>query len=168
MTRPSDSHAVDAAATLGDLVRAYDDCWSRLDFVALADLWERTDPPPIYVGDEYAEPLIGAGELDRHWARIAGRIKSASVTSTLHEYDAVGETVLRAVVLSRWRLTSTESDVQRSGASWITWLLVRRGRTYRIFHQMESQVYLSGDASDQHRGARPPGAPPVGGPTARG
>jgi len=128
---------------VSDLVRDYDKCWSSLDFVALADLWERDDPQPIYVGDEYAAPLIGNDELDRHWARVAGRLKAASVSSTLHEYDVVDDTVVRALLLSRWSLTGRESDVQRNGTSWITWLLVRRGERLRIFHQMESQVYLT-------------------------
>jgi hypothetical protein len=128
---------------VSDLVRDYDKCWSSLDFVALADLWERDDPQPIYVGDEYAAPLIGNDELDRHWARVAGRLKAASVLSTLHECDIVDDTVVRALLLSRWSLTSRESDVQRNGTSWITWLLVRRSERLRIFHQMESQVYLT-------------------------
>jgi hypothetical protein len=128
---------------VSDLVRDYDKCWSSLDFVALADLWERDDPQPIYVGDEYAAPLIGNDELDRHWARVAGRLKAASVLSTLHECDIVDDTVVRALLLSRWSLTGRESDVQRNGTSWITWLLVRRSERLRIFHQMESQVYLT-------------------------
>lgn len=126
-----------------DLVRDYDNRWSSLDFVGVADLWERDDPQPIYVGDEYAAPLIGDDELDRHWARVASRVKAASVSSTLHEFDVVDDAVVRALLLSRWRLTGRESDVERTGASWITWLLVRRGGRYRIFHQMESQVYLA-------------------------
>lgn len=125
------------------LVTEYDKCWSSLDFGCLADLWERDDPQPIYVGDEYAAPLIGADELDRHWARVAGRLKAASVSSTLHEFDVVDDTVARALLLSRWRLTGRDADVERTGTSWITWLLVRRGDRYRIFHQMESQVYLT-------------------------
>ena len=127
-------------------LQEYDRRWSKLDFVGLADLWEREDPQPIYVGDEYAAPLIGADELDRHWARAAGRLKSASVSSTLHECDVVDDTrhiIVRALLLSRWRLTDRAADVERTGTSWITWLLVRRGDTYRIFHQMESQVYLT-------------------------
>jgi hypothetical protein len=128
---------------VADLVRAYDKRWSSLDFVGLGDLWERDNPQPIYVGDEYAAPLIGSDELDRHWARVAGRLKSAAVSSTLHECDVVDDTIARALLLSRWRLTDRAADVQRSGASWITWLLVRRGQRYRIFHQMESQVYLT-------------------------
>jgi hypothetical protein len=131
-----------------DLVREYDKLWSTLDFVGLADLWEHDDPQPIYVGDEYAAPLIGTDDLDRHWARVASRVKAASVSSTLHEFDVVDDTVARALLLSRWSLTDRESDVQRTGASWITWLLVRRGERYRIFHQMESQVYLTDGAGE--------------------
>jgi hypothetical protein len=55
----------------------------------------------------------------------------------------VDDTVVRALLLSRWRLIGTDADVERTGTSWITWLLVRRGERYRIFHQMESQVYLA-------------------------
>jgi hypothetical protein len=131
-----------------DLVREYDKLWSTLDFVGLADLWEHDDPQPIYVGDEYAAPLIGTDDLDRHWARVASRVKAASVSSTLLEFDVVDDTVARALLLSRWSLTGRESDVQRTGASWITWLLVRRGERYRIFHQMESQVYLTDGAGE--------------------
>jgi hypothetical protein len=131
---------------VSELVRAYDKRWSSLDFVGLADLWVRDDPKPIYVGDEYAAPLIGNDELDRHWARVASRLKAASVSSTLHEFDVVDDTVVRALLLSRWRLKGREADVERTGASWITWFLVRRGEGYRIFHQMESQVYLSDGA----------------------
>jgi hypothetical protein len=141
VTPRSDDRGVESALT--DLVRDYDKQWSSLNFACLADLWERDDPQPIYVGDEYAAPLIGTDELDRHWARVAGRLKVASVSSTLHEFDVVDDTVVRALLLSRWRLIGTDADVERTGTSWITWLLVRRGERYRIFHQMESQVYLT-------------------------
>jgi hypothetical protein len=128
---------------LSDLIREYDKLWSSLDFVGLAELWERDGPQPIYLGDEYATPLVGNDELDRHWARVASRVKTASMSSALHEFDVVDDDVVRAVLLSRWRLTGKESDFEHTGASWITWLLIRRGERYRIFHHMESQVYLT-------------------------
>jgi hypothetical protein len=130
-------------AEVSDLIREYDKLWSSLDFGGLADLWERGGPQPIYVGDEYAVPLVGNDDLDRHWARVASRVKAASMSSALHAFDVVDGTVVRAVLLSRWRLTSRESDVEHTGASWITWLLIRRGERYRIFHHMESAVYLT-------------------------
>lgn len=141
MSLPSDRDAV--AAALADLVAEHDKRWSSLDFVGVAQLWEHGSPQPIYLGDEYAAPLVGADELDRHWARVSSRLKAASISSTLQTFDVVYDAIVRAVLLSRWRLTGRESDLERSGTSWITWLLIRRAEQYRIFHQMESQVYLT-------------------------
>ncbi|MBV9513149.1 MAG: hypothetical protein JO280_03755 [Mycobacteriaceae bacterium] len=133
---------------LTDLLGEYDKRWCNLDFVGVSDLWVRDGPEPIYIGDEYPAPLVGVDELERHWARLASRLNSASVSSKLHAYDiardeTTREAIARAVLLSRWRLTGRESDLERTGSSWITWLLVRRSGEYRIFHHMESQVYLA-------------------------
>ena len=140
------------AARLSALVDEYDAKWSALDFAGLADLWEDDTPQPVYIGDEYAMPLIGADELDRHWARVAGRLKRASVSSELRSADLLADDFARCVVFSRWRFTGRESDVEHTGSSWITWLVVARGEKYRIFHHMESQVYLDdGLADDRSR-----------------
>lgn len=133
-------------ARLAALVREYDEKWSALDIAGVADLWEVETPQPVYIGDEYAMPLIGADELDRHWARIAGRLKRASVSSQLRSADLLADGFARCVILSRWSFTGRESDVEHCGTSWITWLLVARGEKYRIFHHMESQVYLDDGA----------------------
>jgi hypothetical protein len=147
-----------SAASLSALVDEYDAKWSALDFAGVAGLWEVDTPQPVYIGDEYAMPLIGADELERHWARVAGRLKCASVSSELRTADLLADGFARCVVLSRWRFTGRESDVEHSGSSWITWLLVARGEDYRIFHHMESQVYLDDhDDRDRSRAAeRPP------------
>jgi hypothetical protein len=130
------------AAKLRALISEYDAKWSALDVAGIADLWERDNPQPMYIGDEYAMPLIGADELDRHWARLAGRLKRASVSSQLWSADPLAGGLARCVLLSRWSITGEESDIAHTGASWITWLLTPRGDKYRIFHHMESQVYL--------------------------
>jgi hypothetical protein len=129
-------------AELSALIREYDAKWSALDVAGVADLWERHNPQPMYIGDEYAMPLTGADELDRHFARLAGRLKRASVSSQLWSADALAGGLARCVLLSRWSFTGEESDTAHTGASWITWLLTPRGDKYRIFHHMESQVYL--------------------------
>ena len=134
------------AARLRALISEYDQKWSALDIAGVAELWERgrerDSPQPMYIGDEYAMPLIGADELDRHWARVAGRLKHASVSSQLWSADALVGGLARCILLSRWRFTGQEADTAHTGASWITWLLMARGEKYRIFHQIESQVYL--------------------------
>ncbi len=136
---------VDLAARLAPLVTEYDEKWSALDFAGVADLWERYTPLPMYIGDEYAMPLLGTDEFDRHWARIGSRLKRASVSSQLWSADALAGGLARCVLLSRWSFTGRESDIAHTGTSWITWLLTPRGvggDRYRIFHHMESQVYL--------------------------
>ncbi|MGE2816013.1 hypothetical protein ACQI5H_12835 [Mycobacterium heidelbergense] len=132
----------DLTAKLSALIGEYDAKWAALDVAAVADLWERDDPRPMYIGDEYAMPLIGADALDRHWARHAGRLKRASMSSGLWSAEELPGGIVRCVVLSRWSFTGEESDTAHTGASWITWLLAPRGEGYRIFHHMESQVYL--------------------------
>jgi ketosteroid isomerase-like protein len=132
----------DLVARLARLVSEYDEKWSALDVAGVADLWELDTPQPMYIGDEYAMPLRGADELDRHWARIASRLKRASVSSQLWSADALAGGLARCTLLSRWSFTGRESDTAHTGASWITWLLTPRGDEYRIFHHMESQVYL--------------------------
>jgi hypothetical protein len=143
---------IEPAARLNALVAEYDAKWSALDFAGVADLWEDDTPQPVYIGDEYAMPLIGADELDRHWARVAGRLKRASVSSELRSADLLADGVARCVVFCRWSVTGRESDIEHTGSSWITWLVVERGGKSRIFHQMESQVYLDdGLADDRSR-----------------
>jgi len=136
------SEEAELAARLVPLVSEYDEKWCALDIAGVADLWERDTPPPTYIGDEYAMPLVGADELDRHWARIGSRLKRASVSSQLWSADALAGGVARCVLLSRWSFTGRESDIAHTGASWITWLLTPRGDKYLIFHHMESQVHL--------------------------
>lgn len=142
VTPPSSEDDPEVAA-LGALVREHDKCWSSLDFLGVAQLWERREPQPIYLGEEYAFPLIGAAELDRHWARVGARIREASVHSDIRVCEPLGDAMARCVLLSSWRLTNRGSDAERVGHSWITWLVIRRDERYRIFHQMESQVYFA-------------------------
>jgi hypothetical protein len=127
---------------LAALVAEYDAKWSALDIAGIAGLWEDNTPQPVYIADEYAMALIGTDELERHWARIASRIKRASVSSQLRSSDVFADGFARCVILSRWSFIGRESDAAHRGTSWITWLLVARGEKYRIFHHMESQVYL--------------------------
>ena len=129
------------------LISEYDEKWLALDFAGLAGLWERVTPQPTYIGDEYPTPLIGAEALDRHWARMAGRLKKALVFSQLWSAEALAGGFARCVLLSRWSLTGRESDFAHDGSSWITWLLVLRDNRYLIVHHMESQVYV-GDGLD--------------------
>ena len=129
---------------LAALVGEYDSRWGRLDFEGLSQLWVRTDPEPVYLGDEYAEPLIGAGEIDRHWARLSAGAYT-SMNSTLHRVDVLDGGVARCVLLCRWTLSTRGVGGAGEGASWVTWLAVPRDGRYLIALHMESEVNLPPD-----------------------
>jgi hypothetical protein len=130
---------------LDALVTEYDSCWGRLDFEGLSRLWVRRDPEPVYLGDEYAEPQVGADEMDRHWARLSARVRQASMRSTVHRVDVLDGGVARCVLLCRWTMSTRGGGGAAEGASWVTWLAVPRDERYLIALQMESEVHLTPD-----------------------
>lgn len=125
------------------LVITYDEAWGRTDFDALSRLWVRSDPEPVYIGDEYAEPQVGADALDRHWGRLSARLRSVSMRSKVFRADVLDADVVRCVLLCRWNLVTRGPGGDGAGASWVSWLLVPRPDGYRIALHMESDVHLA-------------------------
>jgi hypothetical protein len=102
----------------------------------------RADPEPVYIGEEYAEPQVGADALEKHWGRLSARVRSASMRSEVHRADVLDGGVVRCVLLCRWRIDARGPGGAGRGASWITWLLVPRDEGYRIALHMESETHL--------------------------
>jgi hypothetical protein len=142
---PADDEAA-APAGVTALVAAYDRCWAALDFVGIQRLWVDHDPQPVYLGDEYAVPAVGADEISRHWSRVGARVSGASMRSRIRLCEMLGADTARCLLLTEWRLDIRGSDMSSTGNSWVTWLLVRRGGEYLICHHMEAQVYFSDDS----------------------
>ena len=105
----------------------------------------RRDPEPVYLGDEYAEPQVGADELDRHWARLSARVRQAAMRSTLHRVDVLDGGMARCVLLCRWSMSTRGEGGAGDGSSWVTWLAVPRQERYLIALHMESEVHLTPD-----------------------
>ena len=40
--------------------------WRPFSSQCVSQLWEQNSPQPVYLGEEYALPLIGADALDQH------------------------------------------------------------------------------------------------------
>src|ERR1051325_10182305 len=104
---------IDATAAIREEIEevraAYDACWSRLALDGVADLWDRRHPNPVYIGEEYAAPIVGWAELNKHWARLAARLRSAEMRSSVIALDVPGPEVASAVLLSQWRFCGVES-----------------------------------------------------------
>jgi hypothetical protein len=130
-----------------DVLRRHDEAWCRLDTDAIAEMWDRSSSP-VYIGDEYREPVIGWNELSRHLGRIGARLRSARWRSRLVVLRHPAPDVALAVLLVSWTLVGIESDVEHRGESWWTVLLRRTEQGWRFLHQAETPVYLPMDPDD--------------------
>jgi uncharacterized protein (TIGR02246 family) len=134
-------------AEIREVVRRHDEAWCALDVARVADLWD-ADASPIYIGDEYREPVIGWRELSRHFGRIGGRLRSARWDSRVVAVRRLATDMALAVLLVEWTLVGVESDVEHHGHSWLTLVLRRTANGWRIQHQMEAPVYLTTDPGE--------------------
>jgi len=137
----------DIEEEIGEVLRRHDEAWSRLDVDAISELWDRSFSP-VYIGDEYREPVLGWNELSRHFGRIGARLSSARWSSRLVALREPGPDLALATLLVSWTLIGVESDMERRGNSWWTMLMRRSEGGWRFLHQAETPTYLPIDPDE--------------------
>lgn len=126
------------------LLAEYDRCWQELDMRSLYRLWDPDDHDPMYIGGEYSAPIIGRGELGRHWGRLGGRITSAQTTSSLSHVKLLTPDVALVVYLCEWEFETADTDLCNVGQDWVTAVLRRKADGWRFIHQAESATFNAG------------------------
>jgi hypothetical protein len=138
---------VEIDAEIQDVLRRHDEAWSQLDVDAISELWDRSFSP-VYIGDEYREPVLGWNELSRHFGRIGARLSSAQWNSRLVALRRPAPDLALATLLVSWTLVGVESNMERSGDSWWTVLMRRTDDGWRFLHQAETPTYLPVDPDE--------------------
>ena len=115
--------------------------WRLLDMRSLYRLWDPDEQDPVYIGGEYSAPVIGRGELGRHWGRLGGRITVAQTNSSLVHCMLLAPDLALIVYLSEWAFETADSDLRNSGQDWVTAVLRRRAEGWRFIHQAESATF---------------------------
>lgn len=115
--------------------------WRLLDMRSLYRLWDPDEQDPVYIGGEYPAPVIGRGELGRHWGRLGGRITVAQTNSSLVHCMLLAPDLALIVYLSEWAFETADSDLRNSGQDWVTAVLRRRAEGWRFIHQAESATF---------------------------
>lgn len=115
--------------------------WRLLDMRSLYRLWDPDEQDPVYIGGEYSAPVIGRGELGRHWGRLGGRITVAQTNSSLVHCMLLAPDLALIVYLSEWAFETANSDLRNSGQDWVTAVLRRRAEGWRFIHQAESATF---------------------------
>jgi hypothetical protein len=115
----------------------HDRCWVELDVAGLEALWDGDDPRAVYLGDEYAGPVIGPKALRQHWGRTGTRLRAARVESRAHLINPLGDGLALAIIDQHWSFAGVEGGPWRSGRSWVTAVLRRVGSDWRFVAYME-------------------------------
>ena len=115
----------------------YDRHWNGLSLAAILSDWTPEDIP-IYLGEEYADPIVGWDNLREHLGRVETRVRSMRITSEIHEVKLVAPDVALTLISTRWTMETVESTVPRSGESWVTVVLRRQSAKWRLLHYAES------------------------------
>ena len=129
----------EVAAILDELVAI----WSQLDFARLRELWDTTDPAVVYIADELPYPLVGMKEIEENWRRIGTRLEWAAVEVSRATIRSIADDVALALFLWSWQVVPVDDPQVRAGHAWTTVLLRRRSDRWRIFHLIESPVYIA-------------------------
>ena len=130
-----------------DVLRRHDEAWSRLDVDAISELWDPSSSP-VYIGDEYREPVLGWNELSRHFGRVGARLSSARWRSRLVAVRQPAPDLALATLLVSWTLVGVESGMERRGDSWWTIVMRRTDDGWRFLHQAETPTYLPVDPDE--------------------
>src|SRR5262249_51173795 len=59
---------------LGELARR----WTALELGRMRELWDLSDPDPVYIAEELRHPVVGWEAFDEYWLRMSGRLRGAS------------------------------------------------------------------------------------------
>jgi len=144
VTAASDETSPGLEAEIRALLAEQDRHWRALDMRALFRMWDPAEAAPVYIGGEYPAPIVGRGELGRHWGRLGGRITMARTLSTLAHISPVARDIVIAVYLSEWEFETADTTLRHTGQDWVSAVLRFTQEGWRFIYQSESPTFNAG------------------------
>lgn len=141
MSAASDEASPGLEEEIRALLAEQDRHWRALDMRALFRMWDPGEVAPVYIGGEYPAPIVGRGELGRHWGRLGGRITMARTRSTLAHARPVARDVVIAVYLSEWEFETADTTLRHAGQDWVSAVLRHTDEGWRFIYQAESPTF---------------------------
>jgi len=131
---------------VGALVAELERRWSGLDLGIIRELWDESDPEPIYIAEELRHPVVGWAAFDEYWIRLAGRLRGAGYRTSELRTRAIGTDLALACLVIDWQLLPVEAETPNRGQSRATAVLRRTPGGWRFIHWMEAPLHVAGEA----------------------
>ncbi len=128
----------EVAAVVAELERR----WSSLELDRMRELWDESDPEPVYVAEELRYPVAGWAAFDEYWVRLSGRLRRAHYRTGELRVRAIGPDLALACLVIDWALLLVEAETPNRGQSRATAVLRRTPAGWRFIHWMEAPIHV--------------------------
>jgi hypothetical protein len=135
----------DEVAELLDELARY---WSALELRRMPELWDETDPEPIYIAEELRYPVVGWSAFEEYWIRLSGRLRGVSYRTGELRTRVIGPDLALACLVIDWELLPVEAETANRGQSRATAVLRRTPAGWRFIHWMEAPIHLTDDLQE--------------------
>lgn len=122
--------------------------WSALELGRMRELWDESEPDPIYVAEELRHPVAGWNAFDEYWVRMSGRLRGATYRVGEVRARNVASDLAIATLTIDWTLLPVEAESPNRGQSRATAVLRRTPDGWRLIHWMEAPLHIGDELWD--------------------
>lgn len=128
---------------VGELLDELAQRWTALELVRMRELWDLSDPNPVYIAEELRHPVVGWEAFDEYWLRMSGRLRGASYRTGELRTRAIGDDLAIACLVIDWALLPVEAEQPNRGQSRATAVVRRTPSGWRFIHWMEAPIHIA-------------------------
>ena len=117
--------------------------WTELELGRMRELWDLSDPEPIYIAEELRHAVVGWDAFDEYWVRMSGRLRGASYRTAELRTRSIADDLAIACLVIDWALLPVEAEQPNRGQSRATAVLRRTPNGWRFIHWMEAPLHVA-------------------------
>jgi hypothetical protein len=128
---------------VGELLDELARRWTALELGRMRELWDLSDPDPVYIAEELRHPVVGWDAFDEYWLRMSGRLRGASYRTGELRTRAIGDDLAIAWLVIDWALLPVEASQPSRGQSRATAVVRQTPNGWRFIHWMEAPIHVA-------------------------
>ena len=116
------------------------DCWNRLDFAGLRQLWDPEEPEPTYLAEEALTPAFGWDEIEAYWDAAVTLNSEMQVEMHKLRVRPLSDDLATAMYELRWSCRFRNQPRRIGGDNRVTAIFRRRGGRWLFVQYVEAPL----------------------------
>ena len=121
-------------------LEAYRECWSRLDFAALRQLWDAAESRPVYLAEEIPAPLFDWNGIESYWTATRGATRCIRIETWNLTVQPLATDLASALYDMRWIGEFSGYARPIGGDLRVSALFRRRDDSWRFIQYVEAPL----------------------------